>query len=64
MELKVLEAAKPAFDRYDASLIAISPQTAPNSRRSVRQNELTFPIFSDARRKVGAAFGLLFQLPD
>jgi peroxiredoxin len=64
MELQALEAAKPAFDKYDASLIAISPQTAPNSRKSVRQNELTFPILSDARGKVGAAFGLRFELPD
>jgi peroxiredoxin len=64
MKLQALEAAKPAFDRYDASLIAILPQTAPNSRKSARQNELTFPIFSDARGKVGAAFGLLFELPD
>jgi peroxiredoxin len=64
MELQALEAAKPAFDKYDASLIAISPQTAPNSRKSVRQNELTFPILSDARGKVAAAFGLRFELPD
>jgi peroxiredoxin len=64
MELQALEAAKPAFDKYGASLIAISPQTAPNSRKSVRQNELTFPILSDARGKVGAAFGLQFELPD
>jgi peroxiredoxin len=64
MELQALEAAKPAFDKYGASLLAISPQTAPNSRKSVRQNKLTFPILSDAKGKVGAAFGLRFELPD
>ena len=64
MELQALEAAKPAFDRYGASLLAISPQTAPNSRKSVRQNKLSFPILSDAKGKVGAAFGLRFDLPD
>jgi peroxiredoxin len=64
MELQALEAAKPEFDRYGASLIAISPQTAPNSRKSVRQNNLTFPILSDANGKVAAAFGLRFELPD
>jgi hypothetical protein len=31
MELKALEAAKPEFDRYGASLVAISPQTAPTA---------------------------------
>jgi peroxiredoxin len=30
----------------------------------VRQNKLTFPILSDAKGKVGAAFGLRFELPD
>src|SRR6201993_1086757 len=30
MELQALEAAKPAFDKYGASLVAISPQTTPN----------------------------------
>jgi peroxiredoxin len=64
MELQALEAAKPAFDKYGASLLAISPQTAPNGRKSVRQNKLTFPILSDAKGKVGAAFGLRFELPD
>ena len=64
MELQALEAAKPEFDRYGASLVAISPQTAPNSRKSVRQNKLSFPILSDAKGKVGAAFGLRFDLPD
>jgi peroxiredoxin len=64
MELQALEAAKPEFERYSASLIAISPQTAPNSRKSVRQNKLSFPILSDVKGKVGAAFGLRFNLPD
>jgi peroxiredoxin len=64
MELQALQAAKPEFDKYDASLVAISPQTAPNSRKSVRQNKLSFPILSDVKGKVGAAFGLRFDLPD
>ena len=64
MELQALEAAKPEFDKYGASLVAISPQTAPNSRKSVRQNKLSFPILSDVKGKVGAAFSLRFELPD
>jgi peroxiredoxin len=64
MELQALEAAKAEFDKYGATLIAISPQTAPNSRKSVRQNKLSFPILSDVKGKVGAAFGLRFNLPD
>ena len=64
MEMQALEAAKPEFDKYVASLVAISPQTAPNSRKSVRQNKLSFPILSDVKGKVGAGFGLRFNLPD
>jgi peroxiredoxin len=64
MELQALEAAKAEFDKYGASLVAISPQSAANSRKSVRQNKLSFPILSDAKGTVGAAFGLRFNLPD
>jgi peroxiredoxin len=64
MELRALEAAKPEFEKLGASLVAISPQTQPNSRKSVRQNMLSFPILSDTKGEVGGAFGLRFQLPD
>jgi peroxiredoxin len=64
MELQALEAVKSEFDKYGASLVAISPQTAPNSRKSVRQNKLSFAILADVKGKVGAAFGLRFNLQD
>ncbi len=64
MELQALQAALPEFEKLGASLVAISPQTAPNSRKSIRQNALTFPILSDVKGEVGAAFGLKFKLPD
>ena len=64
MELQALQAVLPAFEAAGARLVAISPQTAPNSRRSVRQNGLGFPILSDPRNDVAAAFGLRFALPD
>jgi peroxiredoxin len=44
--------------------VAISPQTAANSRKSQRQNRLDFPILSDVRNELAAAFGLRFVLPD
>ncbi len=64
MELQALQAALPAFEKLGASLVAISPQTAPNSRKSVRQNDLGFPILSDPHNDVAAAFGLRFAMPD
>lgn len=64
MELQALQAALPAFEKLGAALVAISPQTAPNSRKSVRQNALGFPILSDPQNAVAAAFGLRFAMPD
>jgi peroxiredoxin len=63
MELQALQEALPRFHEVGASLVAISPQTAVNSRKSVRQNNLDFPILSDANNMVAAAFGLGFALP-
>jgi len=64
MELQALEEALPTFLELGASLVAISPQIKANSRKSVRQNNLTFPILSDTKNDVAAAFGLRFELPD
>jgi peroxiredoxin len=64
MELQALEEALPAIRELGASLVAISPQIKANSRKSVRQNELSFPILSDSKNDVAAAFGLRFTLPD
>lgn len=64
MELQALQAALPEFRKAGASLLAISPQTPVNSRKSVRENKLDFPILSDVHNDVAAAFGLRFELPD
>ena len=64
MELQALQAALPVFEAAGAKLVAISPQTAANSRKSMRQNSLGFPILSDTHNDIAAAFGLKFALPD
>lgn len=63
MELQALQAVLPEFQAFGANLVAISPQTAVNSRKSVRQNALSFPILSDPSNDVAAAFGIRFALP-
>jgi len=63
MDLQAIEAALPELEQRGARLVAISPQTAPNSRRSQRENKISFPILSDPRNEVAAAFGLRFALP-
>ena len=64
MELQALQAALPAFRELGANLVAISPQTAVNSRKSRRTNGLDFLILSDPGNATAAAFGLRFALPD
>jgi len=64
LELQALEAARAEIEARGASLVAISPQTAPNSRKSQRDNKLSFPILSDAKSDVANAFGIRFALPD
>ena len=64
MDLQALQEALPAFSEAGASLVAISPQTPVNSRKSVRTNGLAFPILSDPGNTVAARFGLSFRLPD
>jgi peroxiredoxin len=64
LELQALQEASPEIAARGASLVAISPQTAPNSRKAQRDNKLSFPILSDVRSEVAAAFGIRFALPD
>jgi peroxiredoxin len=64
LELQALQEALPDIAARGASLVAISPQTAPNSRKSQRDNKLSFPILSDIRSEVANAFGIRFELPD
>jgi peroxiredoxin len=64
LELQALQAALPEFAARGASLVAISPQTAPNSRKSQRENKLGFPILSDVGSEVADSFGIRFALPD
>ena len=64
LELQALQAALPDITARGASLVAISPQTAANSRKSQRDNKLGFPILSDVKSEVANAFGIRFALPD
>ena len=64
MDLQAIEAAAAEIRALGASLVAISPQTAPNRRKSERENALSFPILSDHGNSVANEFGLRYRLPD
>ena len=63
MELQALQDMLPDITALGASVAAISPENAANSRKSVRQNELSFPILTDKGNEVAAGFGIRFSLP-
>ena len=64
LDLQALEEARGEIEARGASLVAISMQNAANSTKSVRQNNLNFPILVDPHGSVADAFRLRFSLPD
>jgi len=63
-ELTALEAVRSQIEARGATLVAISQQLAPNSRKSQRQNGLGFPILGDHGGEVADRFGVRWTLPD
>jgi peroxiredoxin len=64
LELQAINEIIPKIEALGANVVAISPQTSVNSRKSVRDNQLRFPVLSDVQNRTAAAFGLRFELPD
>ena len=64
LDLTALEEARSEIESRGASLVAISQQTAPNSRKFQRQNGLGFPILGDHGGEIAAQFGVRWTLPD
>jgi len=63
LELQALEEVVGDIKARGASLLAISQQSAANSRNSQRQNNLSFPILTDQGGDLAQAFGLRWELP-
>jgi peroxiredoxin len=63
-DLSALEEARSDIESRGATMVAISQQTAPNSRKSQRQNGLGFPILGDHGGEIAARFGVRWTLPD
>ena len=63
LDLQSIQEALSKLRKFGANVVAVSPQTSSNSRKSERTNALEFPILSDAHNNVAAAFGLRFTLP-
>lgn len=62
LELQALEGVRAEIESRGATLIAISQQTAGNSRASSRDNAVSFPILIDQGGAVADAFGIRWAL--
>ncbi len=64
IELKALEAVAEDILARGATLVAISMQGAADSRKSQKDNELSFPILTDKNGELAAKFGIRWTLQD
>jgi peroxiredoxin len=64
LDLQAMEEAAVSIRAAGASLIAISQQTANNSRKSLRDNKLSFPILTDKGGEVANSFGIRWTSPE
>lgn len=63
-DLAALELARPEIEKRGAQLVAVSQQTAANSRKSQRANRLGFPILGDRGGALAHQFGIRWDVPD
>jgi peroxiredoxin len=59
-----LQNALSDFTSLGASLVAISPQLAPNNHKLAKAKKLAFEILSDPGNAVAQKFGLVHSLPE
>jgi peroxiredoxin len=62
IQLRGLQAALPRLRELDASLVAISPQSADHSLTLAEKNELTYRVLSDLDQEVIRAYRVQFTL--
>ncbi|HEX5657536.1 MAG TPA: peroxiredoxin-like family protein [Polyangiales bacterium] len=62
LELQALERARTEIEARGATLVAVSEQTAIQSRKSQRDNQLHFPILRDHGGDLADAFGIRWTL--
>jgi peroxiredoxin len=64
LDLQAIEEARAAIEARGAFLVAVSQQTAANSRKAQRSNKLGFPIVGDKGGELAAMFGIRWHLPE
>ena len=62
--MRAYQAVLPELQKYNASLVAISPELPDNSLSFQEKHELGFEVLSDVGNRVARDFGLVFKLED
>ena len=63
LDLQALEEVRSEIEARGSFLVAVSQQTAANSRKAQRTNKLGFPIVGDKGGELAAKFGIRWHLP-
>lgn len=64
LQLKALKESLPHFERYDARLVAVTPQTPDRSQQQIEKDAYPFPVLSDLDDRVMKAYNLYFEVPE
>ena len=64
IELQALEAVHDQIKAKGATLLAVSMQGAADSRKSQRDNKLSYPILTDKAGELAAKFGIRWEVQD
>ncbi|WP_397303776.1 peroxiredoxin-like family protein [Nonlabens ulvanivorans] len=62
--LHYLQEILPEFEKFNAQLIALTPELPDNSLNTAEKNNLKFNVLSDIGNTVGKAYGVVYQLTD
>jgi peroxiredoxin len=63
IELNALQSSLTYFSKYNASLIAVTPQRPDKSKEQLDKSKYTFEILSDLDDSVMKAYNLYFEVP-
>lgn len=62
IELQALQKSLPDFEKLEANLIAITPETPDNSLSTSEKNEISFSVISDLDNELAKQLGLVFKM--
>ncbi len=62
VQLRHLEQALPSFQQFNATLVAVSPQSPDHALSLTEKHDLKFPVLSDVDQEVAGAYRVRFTL--